>query len=600
MNIKKILMLACLFILKNFAFGQGTAFTYQGRLNDGGQPANGSYDFQFAIYDADTNGHPVGTVLTNTATLVSNGLFTATLDFGMVFSGTIYWLDISVCTNGGNNFTGLVPRQQIAPVPYAVMANGASNLLGTLPAAQLTGALAAVQLPAGVVTNGASGVNLSGAFSGTLSGNGGGLTGIYASSNLTDNTIVSVGDNTNWWFNGNITNFANYSYISNPSLFLIKGGTTYPAYQTSSSWYASPTYYQTGASGTGVEPFSATTATFGMDGNQLMIQVRGNGETFGFSVNGVDSGVVYTVPIDGADHSIQVVFATVATRTITLNNAWPFEGITMPLTNGFFAGQSNSVPRRLAILGDSFLEEDYEADAQCEGLATQLQLQNPRLDIWALGEGGTGFVNSGPAGRTNFVGRVQDVVSANPQYVLIYGGINDTSMGTNTSTSNPIYINATNLLFQLAQKLPNARLAVIGPQWPRSASPIYDSIVYNTAVLLSNACAVANVPYVNPLATPWITGNVTVPNSGNAEVYTRMDTTHPSIPAGAKYYASQITLALSQFWNWNGTVPNQPPGAIALATNSPPAAVPGVGVLWNSNNVLYWVTTTHTNYISGP
>jgi hypothetical protein len=30
----------------------GTAFTYQGRLTDGGGPASGAYDFQFILYNA--------------------------------------------------------------------------------------------------------------------------------------------------------------------------------------------------------------------------------------------------------------------------------------------------------------------------------------------------------------------------------------------------------------------------------------------------------------------------------------------------------------------------------------------------------------------
>lgn len=579
---------------------QGTAFTYQGRLNNGGIPANGSYDLQFAIYDAATNGNQIGPILTNAATTVNDGLFAVTLDFGGIFGGQSYWLDISVRTNGGGAFTQLVPPQPMAPVPYAIMAANASNLLGTLPATQLSGMLATAQLPATVVTNGAAGLNLSGTFSGTLEGSGAGLTGIYASSNVTDNTIVYAEENTNWWMNGNITNFTHYSYVSNPSFFLIKGGSTYEAYQTSAYWYAAPVIYQTGMGGSAVEPFSATTATFGMDGNQFIVQLRGNDETFGFSVNGVDSGVAYQIPNDGGDHSIQVIFATTATRTITLNNAWPFEGIFMPLTNGFFTGQFNPVSSRLVILGDSFIEEDYEADAQCRGLASQLQMQNPGLDIWALGEGGTGFVDTGPTGRTNFVGRVQDVVSASPQYVLIYGGINDTSLGTNTSDSNPIYINATNLLFQLKQELPYAKIAVIGPQWPRYANPVSDSNVYNTAILLSNACVSAGINYANPLAEPWITGIYNQTNSGNAVVYTRAgDGTHPSIPAGAIYYAHQITLALSQFWNLGLPATGQP-GAIALTTSSIPAPFPGVGYLWNSNNVLYWVTTSHTNYISGP
>src|SRR4051812_19513006 len=83
------------------AFAQGTAFTYQGRLNDGTTPANGVYDFQFAIYDAGTNGNQIGNALTNSATSVTNGLFTVVIDFGNIFTGGSNWLDIGVRTNGG-------------------------------------------------------------------------------------------------------------------------------------------------------------------------------------------------------------------------------------------------------------------------------------------------------------------------------------------------------------------------------------------------------------------------------------------------------------------------------------------------------------------
>jgi len=73
----------------------GTAFTYQGRLNDGGSPASGIYDLQFAVYDALAGGNPVGGLLTNAATPVSNGVFTATLGFGGIFTGTNYWLGLA-------------------------------------------------------------------------------------------------------------------------------------------------------------------------------------------------------------------------------------------------------------------------------------------------------------------------------------------------------------------------------------------------------------------------------------------------------------------------------------------------------------------------
>ncbi len=170
------------------AFAQGTAFSYQGRLNSGGSPANGLYDLRFTVWDALTNGNLVAGPLTNSATGVSNGLFAVTLDFGSgVFTGPNRWLEVDVRTNGGGAFTGLSPLQPIQPVPYAVMANSASNLLGALSAAQLsgkipatsiTGTVALAQLPAAVLTNNATGVSLSGNLSGAFAGNGAGLTNL--------------------------------------------------------------------------------------------------------------------------------------------------------------------------------------------------------------------------------------------------------------------------------------------------------------------------------------------------------------------------------------------------------------------------------------
>src|SRR5262245_58161739 len=104
---------------------QGTAFTYQGRLDDGGSPANGHYDLTFALYDAATLGAQQGSTFTNIATGVSNGLFTVTLDFGNQFPGPDRWLEIGVRTNGSGAFSTLSPRQQLTATPYAVQAANA-------------------------------------------------------------------------------------------------------------------------------------------------------------------------------------------------------------------------------------------------------------------------------------------------------------------------------------------------------------------------------------------------------------------------------------------------------------------------------------------
>jgi hypothetical protein len=134
------LMVAGLFVFLRSAPAQGTAFTYQGLLNDGGSPANGSYDLQFTLYDAATNGNSIGTPVTIGAAGVTNGLFTVPLDFGGgVFAGQPLWLEIGVRTNGAQaGFTTLNPRQPLTAAPYAVTA---ANLSGVLPVSQLSGAI---------------------------------------------------------------------------------------------------------------------------------------------------------------------------------------------------------------------------------------------------------------------------------------------------------------------------------------------------------------------------------------------------------------------------------------------------------------------------
>jgi len=130
---------------------QGTAFTYQGHLTDGGQAAGGLYDFRAQVYNRAVAGEPgdalVSTTLTLPAVLVTNGLFVLNLDFGMTpFNGEARWLLVQVRTNTAPAFTALVPRQPVTPTPYSIMSG---NLAGPLPAAQLTGTVSVATLPSG-------------------------------------------------------------------------------------------------------------------------------------------------------------------------------------------------------------------------------------------------------------------------------------------------------------------------------------------------------------------------------------------------------------------------------------------------------------------
>jgi hypothetical protein len=82
-------------------FGLGTRHRlhHQGRLNNRGNPANGTYDRRFTMLDAPAGGSALG-VRTNAATAIGNGLFTVTMDFGAgMFTGAERWLEIGVRTN---------------------------------------------------------------------------------------------------------------------------------------------------------------------------------------------------------------------------------------------------------------------------------------------------------------------------------------------------------------------------------------------------------------------------------------------------------------------------------------------------------------------
>src|SRR5438445_276122 len=100
------------------ALAQTTSFTYQGRLTDGGTPANGNYDLQFALFDNSAGGTQVGSTQTLSTVLVVNGGFTVNLDFGVsAFPGANRFLEIGARLSGGGAFTILAPRQPITSTP---------------------------------------------------------------------------------------------------------------------------------------------------------------------------------------------------------------------------------------------------------------------------------------------------------------------------------------------------------------------------------------------------------------------------------------------------------------------------------------------------
>jgi alpha-galactosidase len=186
-----ILLIAAIAIC---ASAQTNSITYQGRLTDGATPATGTYDLRFTLFATNAFGAPVAGPITNASVAVSNGIFTASMDFGSgVFTGDPRWLEIAVRTNGSvSPYVTLAPRQALTATPYSLYANSvnAAGVAGVIADSQLSANIA--RLNSNLVFTGAvQFLNTSNQFTGSFSGNGGAITGLDAS-HLSSGTIASA------------------------------------------------------------------------------------------------------------------------------------------------------------------------------------------------------------------------------------------------------------------------------------------------------------------------------------------------------------------------------------------------------------------------
>jgi len=187
-------------LLVGQAHGAGLehAFSYQGRLLDGGLPANGLYDLRFELFSAPAAGTASAAPLTNRAVRVAGGVFMVQLNFGTnVFSGASCWLEIGVRPSGltPDDFVTLSPRQPLTPAPYALYTLQAESLIGPIHAAQLPTNVARLDLDqtfrgtvtfGGQVTIGSSNapglLDVRGSVRGSFSGDGAALSNVTAAS----------------------------------------------------------------------------------------------------------------------------------------------------------------------------------------------------------------------------------------------------------------------------------------------------------------------------------------------------------------------------------------------------------------------------------
>ena len=199
-----LLLLSTLNHPRSTALAQGANFTYQGRLNASGSPANGLYDLTFALYN--TNGTLASAVLNLNTVTVSNGLFTTALNFNSgnssPFNGQDLLLEIAVRTNGGGTFSTLSPRQPLTPAPYAIYSATASGVT--------TGAVTSAGIAASTIT----------------AGNIAGGQVVKSLNGLKDVVALAAGANVTLTTNGNTLTLASSGGAGSSWLLAGNGGTT--------------------------------------------------------------------------------------------------------------------------------------------------------------------------------------------------------------------------------------------------------------------------------------------------------------------------------------------------------------------------------------
>jgi len=115
-----------------------TAFTYQGRLVDSNNVADGEYDMQFKLFDLNSTDPNFCTQQGSTIDIneldVIDGYFTVELDFGIeVFIDEERWLEIGIRPGELSDpceYTILSPRQELTPTPFSLYAKSAGSIAG--------------------------------------------------------------------------------------------------------------------------------------------------------------------------------------------------------------------------------------------------------------------------------------------------------------------------------------------------------------------------------------------------------------------------------------------------------------------------------------
>ena len=108
-------LIAIVLLLATALASADTTFTYQGQLQNGGQPFTGTPGMLFRLHDSPVDGNQIGDTEFFSGVPVEDGLFQVDLDFGEgAFDGSARYLEIEVAGDT------LSPRQKITGSPWSL------------------------------------------------------------------------------------------------------------------------------------------------------------------------------------------------------------------------------------------------------------------------------------------------------------------------------------------------------------------------------------------------------------------------------------------------------------------------------------------------
>jgi lysophospholipase L1-like esterase len=185
------------------------------------------------------------------------------------------------------------------------------------------------------------------------------------------------------------------------------------------------------------------------------------------------------------------------------------------------------------FLGDSYTTGGRETPAERTYAADAARDLGWQVIIGGLG--GTGFVAPGATKEPfDVLFQRQLAWRPAPDMVIVSGGHNDQKYApAQVATA------AESLFNKIRRQWPGTRVVLIGPMWGSGAP---DPAALEIRDALAVTARRLSVPFIDPLAQKWITGD-RKSKTGNAADYILRDGIHPSA-AGHRYLATRLVADL--------------------------------------------------------